>query len=68
MPDDELHRSSGVAIAAVDRLAHLGPDQIDDHGPTRSKDVDMRRRMIVRIDNDAKSVTAQNRWHILPIP
>jgi hypothetical protein len=46
MRRDQLDR---FACAAVDRLANVRSQQIDNNGPSGPENVDMRRRMVVRI-------------------
>jgi len=63
MARDQLQGAARFALAAIDHLANFEPDQIDHDNPSRSKHVDMRWRVIVRVDHQPQRSAAQNRRH-----
>jgi hypothetical protein len=49
---DQLQGSTRFALAAIHCLANFGPYQIDHDNPSRSEHMDMRWRVIIRVDHD----------------
>jgi len=63
MVRNQLQRSSHFTLAAIDDLANFKPHQINHDNPSGPEYVDMRGRMIVRVDHHSQTTAAQNRRH-----
>lgn len=66
MVGDQVQGSPGIRFIAADNFSYVRPRQNDHHDPSWSNDVDMRRRVVVRVDDDPQPVDAKDRWHTLP--
>src|SRR4051794_31888008 len=64
---DETQNTLGLSLIAADDFSHLRPEQIYHYDPSRTDDVDVRRRVVVGIDHDPQSIEAQDRRHLLPL-
>ena len=64
MIGNETQNTPGLPLVAADDFSHFRPKQIDHHDPSRTDDVDMRRRVVVGIDHDPQSLEAQDRRHL----
>ena len=65
MIGNETQNTPGLSLVAADDFSHFRPEQIDHYNPSRTDDVDMRRRVVVGIDHDPQSLKAQDRRHLL---
>jgi hypothetical protein len=52
-----------ICFRAANGLSHRRPQQINDHDPPGSDDMDMSRWMVVGVDDDSQSIDAQDRRH-----
>ena len=65
MIGNETQNTPGLPLVAADDFSHFWPEQIDHHDPSRTDDMDMRRRVVVEIDHNPQSIEAQDRRHPL---
>ena len=65
MIGNETQNTPGLPLVAADDFSHFRPEQTDHHNPSRTDDVDMRRRVVVGIDHDPQFLEAQDRQHLL---
>lgn len=63
MAGDKAQDPSRFMFATTDRLAQIEVHEIDRDLPPWSDDMNMRRRMIVGIDDDPETVEAEDRRH-----
>ena len=64
---NQVQGSPGVRFIAANGFSYVWPRQNDHHNPPRSNDMDMRRRVVIRVDNDPQPVDAKDRWHTLTL-
>lgn len=52
-----------IRLSAGIGLAQLNPDQINHRFPIWSDEVDMGRRMVIRINDEPQAVQSEDCWH-----
>ena len=59
----QAQHAPGIPLIATDRFANFQLHEVNHHHPSRSDDVDVRRRMVVGVDREPQAADAQDRWH-----
>jgi hypothetical protein len=63
MVGDQPQDPAGLVLVATYDIADRWPGEIDDDNPAGPMDVNMRRQMVVRINDDPPAIDAQDRGH-----
>lgn len=66
MVGDQAQGPPRVRFIAANSFSYVRPHQNDHHDPPRPNDVDMRRRVVVRVDDNPQPADAKDRWHTSP--
>jgi hypothetical protein len=60
---DQPQNAIGLTLVTANDISDLRRRKVDDDHPSGSKNMNMRGRMVVGVDNDPQTVDAQDRGH-----